>query len=110
QPVVPCRCCSAIPRHHWTGYPLRKPQYLDRSAELATVNLSLTERGPEAIGTPGWQPLQTARRALNALVQTLKLGVEAVIWFALFVLPLLAVPALVLWVVWRLTRRRRAQS
>lgn len=85
-------------------------QYLDRSAELATVNLSLTERGPEPIGTPGWQPLQTARRALNALVQTLKLGVEAAIWFALFVLPLLAVPALVLWVVWRLTRRRRPQG
>ena len=85
-------------------------QYLDRSAELATVNLSLTERGPEPIGTPGWQPLQTARRALNALVQTLKLGVEVVIWVALFVLPLLAVPALVLWVVWRLTRRRRPQG
>ncbi len=85
-------------------------QYLDRSAELATVNLSLTERGPEPIGAPGWQPLQTARRALNALVQTLKLGAEAVIWVGLFVLPLLGVPAVVLWVVWRLTRRRRPQG
>ena len=85
-------------------------QYLDRSAELATISLMLTERGPEPIGSPGWQPLQTVRRALNALVQTLKLGADAAIWAVLYIVPLVGVPVFVIWLIWRLTRRRRARS
>jgi hypothetical protein len=81
-------------------------QYLDRSVELATVYLQLSERAVEPIGRPGWQPLQTLRRALNALVEIAKLSVDAVIWIAVLLTPL-AVLAALIWGVWRLTRRRR---
>jgi len=83
-------------------------QYLDRSAELATVNLSLSERQLEPIGRPGWQPLQTVRRALSSLVQVAKFSVDAAIWVVLLGVPLLGLPVAVAWLVWRLTRQRRA--
>jgi len=86
-------------------------QYLDRMTQLATVNLELSERTLEPIGRPGWQPLQTVRRALNGLVQAAKVGVEALIWIVLFVLPLLAVPAFVIWLlVWLLKRRNEKKK
>jgi hypothetical protein len=85
-------------------------QYIDRSVALATVVLSLSERQPEPIGQPGWQPLQTVRRALNALVEIVKFLVEATIWVVLVVVPILAVPALVIWLLVRLLRRRRRPS
>ncbi len=81
-------------------------QYLDRLTAMATVNLSLSERQPEPIGRPGWQPLETLRRALSALVQAVKLGVDLLIWGVAFVLPLAVVPVVVIWLIWYLTRRR----
>jgi hypothetical protein len=83
-------------------------QYLDRSTELATITLLLSERAAEPIGQPGWQPLQTLRRALNALVELLKGGVDAGIWAVTLGGTLLGIPALAIWLLWRLTRGRRA--
>ena len=82
-------------------------QYLDRSAELATINLSLSERQLQPIDRPGWQPLQTARRALSALVQVAKFTVDASIWLLFLGVPLLAVPVAAIWLLWGLVRRRR---
>lgn len=84
-----------------------RQQYLSRMVEMATVNLELTERALEPIGQPGWQPLQTLRQALNALVQAAKLAIELTIWVVAFLIPLLIVPVGVLWLLWRWTRRRR---
>ncbi|HOG46120.1 MAG TPA: DUF4349 domain-containing protein [Anaerolineae bacterium] len=81
-------------------------QYIDRSVQLATVSLDLSERAPEPIGQPGWQPLQTVRRALNGLVETSKFLVDALIYIVLLVVPLLAVPAFVIWLLLHLLRRR----
>ena len=83
-------------------------QYLDRSAELATINLSLSERQLQPIDRPGWQPLQTVRRALSALVQVAKFTVDAAIWLLFLGLPLLAIPVAAIWLLWGLGRRRRA--
>lgn len=82
-------------------------QYLDRATELATITLRLSERAAEPIGQPGWQPLQTLRRALNALVEVLKGGVDLTIWVIVLGGVLLGVPAFLVWLVWRLTRGRR---
>ncbi len=82
-------------------------QYLERSVDLATINLQLSERQAEPIGQPGWQPLQTLRRALNALVELGKFGVDAAIWVIVLGGTLLGIPALVIWGIWRLTRRQR---
>ncbi len=81
-------------------------QYIDRSVELSTVYLDLSERAPEPIGQPGWAPLQTARRALNGLVETAKLLVDVLIYVVLLVVPLLAVPALLIWLIVHLIVRR----
>jgi len=81
-------------------------QYIDRSVELATVTLELTERGPEPIGEPGWQPLQIVRRALNALVEGAKILFAVVIYLVVVFVPLLGVPAVVIWLIVRSVRRR----
>lgn len=82
-------------------------QYIDRSAELATINLSLSEREPQPIGQPGWEPIQTVRAALSALVQVAKFTVKAVIWGLILGVPLVGVPVLAIWLLWRWLRHRR---
>ncbi len=83
-------------------------QYLDNVTTLATVTLDLSERADEPIGQPGWQPLRTLRRALNALVQTGKFAVDVLIWLVAYIVPLLIVPVGAILLIWWLTRRRRA--
>ncbi len=82
-------------------------QYIDRLSAMATVNLDLSEQMAAPIGQPGWQPGQTVRQALNALVQTGKFGVDVLIWVAFYLVPLLIVPVAVIVGVWLLARRRR---
>lgn len=84
-----------------------RQQYLTRMTEMATINLQLYERGAEPISQPGWQPLQTLRNALSALVKICKGLVDLAIW-GVALSPLVIVPALLLWALWRLARRRRA--
>lgn len=81
-------------------------QYIDRSVELATVTFELTERGPEPIGEPGWQPMQTVRRALNALVEGAKVMFALLVYGVVVLVPLLGVPAFVIWLIVRGARRR----
>ena len=82
-------------------------QYIDRLSAMATVNLDLSEQMAAPIGQPGWQPGQTVRQALNALVQTGKFGVDVLIWVAFYLVPLLIAPVAVIVGVWLLARRRR---
>jgi len=82
-------------------------QYIDRLSAMATVNLDLSEQMAAPIGQPGWQPGQTVRQALNALVQTGKFGIDVLIWVAFYLVPLLIVPVAVIVGVWLLARRRR---
>lgn len=83
-----------------------RKQYIDRSVELATVNLDLSERGPEPIGQPGWQPLQIVRRALNALVEGAKILFTVMAYLVLVLVPLVGIPALVIWLIVRGVKRR----
>jgi len=84
-------------------------QYLERTAAMSAVSVELI---PDVLARPiasaGWRPSETASAAVRALVDTLRLVASAVIWVALYVLPiavLLAIPAVVIWLLWR--RRRR---
>ena len=84
-------------------------QYLERTAAMSVVSIELI---PDVLARPiasaGWRPSETASVAVRALVDTLRLVASAVIWVALYVLPiavLLAIPAVVIWLLWR--RRRR---
>lgn len=67
-------------------------QYLERSAAMATISVSLT---PDALSRPvevaGWRPQGTAKRAIEAMLGALKFLGDALIWILLFVAPVLAV-------------------
>jgi hypothetical protein len=85
-------------------------QYLERTAAMSAVTIELT---PDVLATPitvgSWRPSETVSRALRALLQTLRVLVDAVIWVALYVLPValvVLIPFAGLWVLWR--RRKKA--
>ncbi len=85
-------------------------QYLERTATMSAVSVELI---PDVLARPiassGWRPSETASAAVRALVDTLRLLAGAVIWVVLYVLPiaaLCAIPLIVVWLLWR--RRRRA--
>lgn len=89
-------------------------QYLEDAAALAILTISLTpEEEQEPVVEPGWEPLRQARDALRTLVNALKFLADVLIWVVLFFLPLaaiLALPLVILWLVWYLRRRRRRRA
>jgi hypothetical protein len=86
-------------------------QYLENAAALATLTISITpEQEEEPVVEPGWEPLRQARDALRSLVNALKVLANVLIWAVLFFLPLaaiLALPLVLVWLVWYLRRRRK---
>ncbi|NLE75853.1 MAG: DUF4349 domain-containing protein [Chloroflexi bacterium] len=90
-------------------------QYLERSVGLATIDLELTphELTPR-VTEKGWQPLVTLRDSSRSLVRALQGLGDLVIWFVVFLLPvllILAIPvALLVLLVRYLSRRRKRQS
>ncbi len=89
-------------------------QYLENSSALATLTITVTpEEIEEPVVEPGWEPLRQARDALRALVNALEFLADVLIWAALFLLPLgaiLAAPLVLVWLIWYLRRRRRRAS
>jgi enoyl-CoA hydratase/carnithine racemase len=89
-------------------------QYLENASELATLTITVTpEKIEEPVVEPGWEPLRQARDALRTLVNALKTLINLLIWVVLFFLPLaaiLALPLILVWLVWYLRRRRRRRS
>lgn len=67
-------------------------QYLERSSAMATIAVTLT---PDELSQPvevaGWRPQGTAKRAVEALLNTLKFLGNALIWIVIYVVPVLAV-------------------
>jgi hypothetical protein len=86
-------------------------QYLENAAALATLTISITpEEEEEPVVEPGWEPLRQARDALRSLVNALKVLANVLIWAILFFLPLaaiLALPLVIVWLIWYLRRRRK---
>jgi len=85
--------------------------YLSNLSALATVNINLT---PDVLTQPvvvgKWQPQGTALKAIQALVDAFKFLVDALIWIALYILPILAIILLPLFFIVRAAvRRRRAR-
>jgi hypothetical protein len=66
-------------------------QYLERRSAMATIVVHLT---PDALSQPvevaGWRPQGTARRAVEALIEVLQFLLDALIWFILLGIPVLA--------------------
>ncbi|MBC7264660.1 MAG: DUF4349 domain-containing protein [Chloroflexi bacterium] len=88
-----------------------RKQYLENMTALATITVDLIpEELEKPVVEPGWDPGRTLRNAARALVNTLKVLANVVIWALVYGVPILLillVPVLVLWSVWRWWQRRR---
>ena len=86
-------------------------QYLERTSEMSSVTIELVpDILAQPIARPGWRPSQTIAGALRALLQTLRLVVDAVIWVVLYLLPLAVVvliPVALLWFLWRRSKKSK---
>jgi hypothetical protein len=73
-------------------------QYYDQASRLSAISVTLQAQesiAPLTIG--GWQPVGTARNAVQALLNSLKFLGNAAIWIIIFILPLLVAIALPIW-------------
>jgi hypothetical protein len=88
-------------------------EYLRNLSAMATISVDLyPEEAEPPVVEEGWKPGRTLRDAARALVSTLEGVGNVIIWFAIYLLPVLlviAIPvALVVWAVRRRRRRRKA--
>jgi hypothetical protein len=90
-------------------------QFLDDASALSTISIELV---PDALAKPislgGWRPQGTLRQAVEVLVRTLQLLVDALIWVIVFILPVgflvFGLPITVLFWLLRRWRKRRGTS
>ncbi|MEJ5308500.1 MAG: DUF4349 domain-containing protein [Anaerolineae bacterium] len=65
-------------------------QYLERSAAMATITVSLT---PDALSQPievaGWRPAGIVKSAFEALIKVFQFLIGALIWIVILVIPVL---------------------
>lgn len=80
-------------------------QYLSQSAALALIHVELQ---PYLLSQPvgdTWRPLETVRRAFDALLNGLRGFADFLIFFVIALLPWLLLVLLALYIVWRIIRR-----
>ena len=86
-------------------------RYLSQLSALATVKIELV---PDAIAkpvvAPGWQPFAIVRNASRVLVQTLQVLATVAIWCVIYLLPIVALFALVAWIIRRIVRAARGRK
>ena len=84
-------------------------KYLKESSAFSSVNIDFT---PDILAQPlevgGWQPQGVVRSAIESLIGALQTLADILIWFAIFVLPLLLVIGVPAFLLIRWFRRRRA--
>ena len=89
-------------------------KYYEESAALSAISVELiSNEAVQPIKIGPWEPVGVAKHAIEALIKALQGILEAVIWLALYVLPIVLVIAVPLWLVGRglrgwLARRKNA--
>jgi hypothetical protein len=88
--------------------------YLSQMSAMATITVELQPREPEItqpVVEEGYDPGRTLSRAARSLVQVLQGLLNAVIWFAIVLLPILVILAApILLVVWLIRRGKRGKK
>ena len=84
----------------------------DRSA-FSTITINLEPKLPELISTPTptpapipWKPGETFTAAKKTVTLAYQGIVEFLIWLFVVVIPILLPPVLIVWILWRLLRRK----
>jgi hypothetical protein len=86
-------------------------QYLQQSADTSSISVELIpDVATQPIEIERWQLRATFNKAVEALVATAEFLVNALIWIAIYVLPLGLVIGLVVWLVARAVRKRKAKA
>lgn len=83
-------------------------KYYDESARLSAVSVELTSKAeakPLSIGS--WQPGGVAKSALQALINTIKVIGNVIIWIVLYVLPVLIILAIPIFILYLIFRNRK---
>jgi hypothetical protein len=88
-------------------------QYLERSASMSALTVTLTPKEEVRVVEPGWDWLRTVRESLRDLVKALQFLADIATRFIVTLLPILIIVALPFallgWLVW-MWRRRRARK
>jgi hypothetical protein len=85
-------------------------KYYEQSAAFSSIQLTLIPTEQEKpLEIAGWRPLETAKGAFEALVNTLQFAVNLLIWLAVLIVPLLIVFGVPAWFIIRAIRRRTAR-
>jgi len=90
-------------------------QYYEQSAAMSVIGVELiANEAVQPLTIGGWQPVGTAKDAIQTLINTLKVLGNLVIWIILYVLPVLLVLFVIFVLpfraIWRVWKRRRAKS
>jgi len=73
-------------------------QYYDQASKLSAISVTIqAEEAVAPLTVGGWQPVGTARNAVQALVNSLKFLANAAIWIILYIVPMLIAIALPIW-------------
>ena len=86
-------------------------QYFEESAALSAISVQLiASAADQPISIGGWEPVGVAKDAIQALVNALQGLVNFLIWFVLYLLPILLVIGIPVWFIVRAIRRRRVNK
>jgi len=86
-------------------------KYYEESARLSSVTVKLVAQAKvEPVTVAGWKPEGVAAEALQALVDAGKWLVEQLIWFGLYLLPILLVIGVPAFFIWRAVRNRMRKN
>ncbi len=90
-------------------------QYYEQSAALSAISAELYANAamqPVSIG--GWQLNGVAKQALQALLNAIKFLATAALWTIIVILPVLILvllpPALIIWLIWRWRKNKKAKA
>jgi len=93
-------------------------QYYEQSAALSSITVELiADEAIQPLKIGGWQPEGVAKRAVQALINTLKFLAEAIIWIIIYIVPVFLViyllfilPFSFIWLAWKRRRKQKKTS
>lgn len=86
-------------------------QYLEESVALSAISVEIVAKESlQPIEIAGWEPKGTAKKAVEALINTGQTLVDVLIWFGIYCLPFLIPLSLAVHFLVRLIRRRKAKQ